>query len=699
MILVKIEVARHERMSETGSSLIRLLQNHEMPVLDLLVREAVQNSLDAALDGPDSVDVDFSIRFFETARLARHLEGIEEQLAERFPNKEYRLLEIRDSNTHGLTGPIHESECTADRYGNLIKLIYQIGMPQQKEGSGGSWGLGKTVYFRLGAGIVIYYSRIREDGVYKSRLAACLVEDEKRKDALLREHGSNRGIAWWGQPVSNGSTKPLTDEDTIHELLQDLGSRPFNGDQTGTAVIIPFLRDDLRPENADADAEYAAYEPPWHRSDEEYIAASLQRWYAPRLMNPQYAHGRWLKATVNGESIAVNQFLPAFKIIQQLYNYGLSHRSGVKSDESGFHCEPLRLRGVLETSEVGWISFGKFNRSDLLMAPPDNFPSPWVQIFGRDLPQDSNPPIVAFTRKPGMVVGYEYTGKWVEGIPKTDKDHYVIGIFIANSDNQLVEKHPRFPEQPFLLEEYLRGCEKADHTSWTDWVPNRKILNIVQRIQSNLARKMTSVLVTRTDDQEIRKDAVLGRMLAQALLPPDGFGSGPSPLKKPSSGQGGFGVSGFNPRFNILTSPRYENDLLCMNFELYTGRSDAPVKVLLAVQSESGNIDGDAWEKDDGVGTQFPVVISKVQIKSIADPKGLSNKFETPIELAGLGGPAENGGFRIRGIASSIFHRFCGFEIEGAANKIIQGSIWINPEDRGIRIAFKLDALRGVVNS
>ena len=44
---MKIERAQHARMSETGSSLLRLIQNHELPVLDLLVRESIQNSLDA----------------------------------------------------------------------------------------------------------------------------------------------------------------------------------------------------------------------------------------------------------------------------------------------------------------------------------------------------------------------------------------------------------------------------------------------------------------------------------------------------------------------------------------------------------------------------------------------------------------------------------------------------------------------------
>ena len=44
---MRIEIAEPGRMSQSGSSLLRLIQNNKTPVLDLLVRESVQNSLDA----------------------------------------------------------------------------------------------------------------------------------------------------------------------------------------------------------------------------------------------------------------------------------------------------------------------------------------------------------------------------------------------------------------------------------------------------------------------------------------------------------------------------------------------------------------------------------------------------------------------------------------------------------------------------
>lgn len=46
---MKIEIAEPGRMTQSGSSLLKLIQNNNMPILDLLVRESIQNSLDAKM--------------------------------------------------------------------------------------------------------------------------------------------------------------------------------------------------------------------------------------------------------------------------------------------------------------------------------------------------------------------------------------------------------------------------------------------------------------------------------------------------------------------------------------------------------------------------------------------------------------------------------------------------------------------------
>jgi hypothetical protein len=145
---LKIEIAEHARMSERGSSLLRLIQNNDMPILDLLVRESVQNSMDASLEEFEYVDMEYNVRDFKASELNKHLEGIQENLDRKFPNTMYKLMEIRDSNTTGLTGPLHYSRVRDNQFGNLLKLVYEISMPQHQEGAGGSWGLGNPSYFQ-----------------------------------------------------------------------------------------------------------------------------------------------------------------------------------------------------------------------------------------------------------------------------------------------------------------------------------------------------------------------------------------------------------------------------------------------------------------------------------------------------------------------------------------------------------------------
>lgn len=56
---MKIEIAEPGRMTQSGNSLLKLIQNNNMPILDLLVRESIQNSLDAKNEKDPYVTVEF----------------------------------------------------------------------------------------------------------------------------------------------------------------------------------------------------------------------------------------------------------------------------------------------------------------------------------------------------------------------------------------------------------------------------------------------------------------------------------------------------------------------------------------------------------------------------------------------------------------------------------------------------------------
>ena len=530
---MKIEIAEPGRMTQSGSSLLKLIQNNKTPTLDLFVRESAQNSLDAY--NPDTnkkyVSVEYLTGQFDSYRLADELEGITASLISKFPDKKYQYLAVCDSNTHGLTGPMDVNDVPEDNsYGNLLKLVYEICKPQEAEGAGGSWGLGKTVYFRIGTGLVIYYSRIRnEDGSYSSRLAASLVENESDKDAMIPRYKgmAKRGIAWWGEQVKENATVPVTDESYIENFLGIFGISPYTGEKTGTAIIIPYidektLLDSNRVDYSDELEEH--FSPYWYSSIESYLRIAIQRWYAPRLANSKYPYGAFLRASVNGEGISRESMELVFKTVQSLYNRAnhVVDEDFLSEVNAEVYADKVIVKKYLADTNAGTVACTKLSRDDLEMNVPHNKPEPAVYFNCEITEKNINRPFVFFVRKPGMIVSYEHVSAWTAGIPSTNKNEYILGIFVLNSPNTTKGNNPPVAN----IEEYIRKSEMADHTSWNDWGSSDYNPRIVSKIQKSVIKSISSQYSAAEAEQKTKENSELGRFLGDLILPPDGFGKG-----------------------------------------------------------------------------------------------------------------------------------------------------------------------------
>ena len=76
-----IEIASPSaKMSESGSSLLRLIQNNDTARLDLLVRESLQNCLDAGNKTSAAVNVEFITGSTETEKIGSFFHGIKDRL-------------------------------------------------------------------------------------------------------------------------------------------------------------------------------------------------------------------------------------------------------------------------------------------------------------------------------------------------------------------------------------------------------------------------------------------------------------------------------------------------------------------------------------------------------------------------------------------------------------------------------------------
>lgn len=597
-----IEIAEPGRMTQTGSSLLKLIQNNNMPVLDLLVREAIQNSLDARENDTDYVDVDLSIGEFDSYQFVNSLDMVSTKLKTLYPNSRYNYLAIRDSHTVGLTGNLHYDDVTDEKhYGNLLKLVYEISKAQDAEGAGGSWGLGKTVYFRIGIGMVIYYSRIHFGNGYQSRLAVSFVEDESSSNAVIPPYNGKlkRGIAWWGKSIGENKTQPVTDDGTINSILGFFNIKPYSGDETGTMVIIPYIDEGALLKNNEMDyrdVEDNIIPLYWKKSIEEYIRVAVQRWYAPRLNNPHYPYGPYLKVYINGRPLETDEMEPVFHIVQLLYNYALKKETPVESKTIEIRREDIKLHKSLKTEISGTVAFARVDRSALYMTPPNNKPSPYMYINCDIRQAEMNKSIICFTRKPGMIVSYHNVGSWADGLPESDPSHYIIALFVINSENLLQQA------SNISLEEYVRKSEMADHTDWNDYNIGSFNPRIISKSQRQIISKIYKEFAPQEEQHEEKANSGFGKMFGDLLLPPENYGKGASHKTPPTPPRQ------LTPRSSltiIAEDTEYSNNSMIYHLVVKPKAKCTEYEIHLGIDSESGIIAVNEWEKKLGLSMPF----------------------------------------------------------------------------------------------
>lgn len=619
---MQIEIAEAGRMTQTGSSLLRLIQNNNMPILDLLVRESIQNSLDARKLDSKYVEVDYLTGQFNSKRLSKELEQISEPLDRRFGMTDYEYIAIRDTNTVGLTGVMDYKKVQNNEYGNLLKLVYEICKPQEAEGAGGSWGIGKTVYFRIGIGLVIYYSRIKnERGEYESRLAASYVENELDPNAMIPvyEGMSKRGIAWWGEKVEENVTQPVTDIGYIREFLNIFGINEYQGDETGTTIIIPYIDSEYLLNNNrveylnDQEEEIVPF---WCTSLDEYLSIAVQRWYAPRLNNRHYQQGAFLRTKINDKGISRDSMKPVFQVIQSLYNRAqYIDEEDILTEVEDKKIEPIRVKKYLDDPSIGTLAFAKVSRDLLKMNVPDNNPEPFMYFNNEIRDADVNKPTICFTRKPAMIVSYENVGSWVSNIPPTAKDEYIIGIFVLNSFNRL-----RNCPSTETVEEYIRKSEMADHTSWGDWSEGNYNPRLVNKIQTNVNKIISREFSQVQEVNKPRVNSGLGKLFGDMLLPPEGFGNGASGSKP--GGKTSDPTMTKRSRFKFVVDSkgiRYlpNKMIIPLNLETSTKRKISRTGFDILIDSESKKIEIDEWENKMKLEAPFGIKEFRLQVENI----------------------------------------------------------------------------------
>lgn len=601
-----IQILEQERMSQSGKSLINLMQAGSVERLDLLVRESVQNSLDASLrrEAKTRVNVDFLTGDFKSRELNSKLKYISNQLDGRYPAEKYQFIAIKDSNTHGLTGTNEKTDVNS----RLQSLVYHISKMQAEEGSGGSWGLGKTTFFKIGMGLVVYYSRTFEDGTYKSKLAATLVEDEDDNPLVIEE--DSRGISFFGKynysidsPNIRSETIPISDESYIKEFLKIFDIDSYKECETGTTVIIPYVNYDVLLSEVkpirDGNEDYR--DPVWVLSIEDYFKIALQRWYFPRLANPEFV-GSWLKACVNGNCISRENMHPLFLLYQGLYNITLDIPQ-TSELLNGFEYERIEIRtNRVEGQIAGYVSATYVDINDLNLTN-ENYRNIYSYVGRYDATLGS--PIVTFTRNAGMLVRYDTeNSKWAPKFENNDKNKALVAIFRLASDKTLKDGSS--------LEEYVRASEKSVHNNWED----HKQQDIIARLSENTSKKLRDAFFIK-DIYKFQVRSNLSRLFADMFLPklittistvPDDQSeylqkSNRSSRKRQKSGPG----SSLDIKSSVL-----QNDSRIIEFYIRSDSLSNTAEIYFEVSSERGSVSHYEWETE--FNTEFPLSIVSFEL-------------------------------------------------------------------------------------
>lgn len=605
--------------SSYGSGSLKALQNDNLPEIDLLVREAIQNSSDASLrELGNSFGVSFNYKTFSPKRFNDLLSDVKDILDERYPEAEADYLEIRDHKTSGLTGSIRRAEVaqSPDDHGNYFKLVFDTGKEQSNSDdgmAGGSWGYGKSVYFRFGIGLVLFYSQINTDTRYESRLIVALVEHENSQDAILsRVREDAIGRAWWGRQDAADKTEllPVTDETEIKEILDVFSVEPFGASETGTSIIIPYidkqkLMEGIFPENCGISEDVISM---CSFKDDivEYTKLAIQKWYAPKIFNKnleKYSNQKWLAARVNGVGIKNTDMRPLFQLVQELYTSALSaNKSGKQEYNSelfrGIKSVPVPSKKV-QGDRAGFVSTVIVTNEDFGSTGAIIPPQAYLRLFGA---LTKNDPIVMYARAAGMVLDYKIDGRWTKGLIKPEgEDQMLISFFVPDCGLKLKNDKALGEYSGMSLGNYLRKCEKSDHMAWTD--PSS--LTVVTNIASQTTSKINDCYRAKSSGESEGTASKLSGKLGRRLLPTLSFGKKKGGYGS-SGGEGG-SVGTTNNLDCILRQSIISADSMTIEFELKFKNIRKEAFIGVFVESEVGLMDAHSWKT--GIGTEFPIEI------------------------------------------------------------------------------------------
>jgi hypothetical protein len=256
---------------------------------DALVRESIQNSLDARR-GRSTVRVRFRFASDDGALAAsaatRYRERLDEHLAAigaAVPAAEASMpyLLIEDFGTRGLAGdPSVDPEIDNTTEKNDFYFFWRnVGRSSKSELDRGRWGLGKAVFSVASRIRTVFGLTLRSDDSRRLLLGQSVLKTHVIDGHRFGPYG------FFGHFAKDHFPLPVEDDESIDRFIGDFGS---DRSEAGLSVVIPWYREDeLRFEQI-ADSAIRQYFYPITRGD---LVVSLEEGSRKETVNARTVDG------------------------------------------------------------------------------------------------------------------------------------------------------------------------------------------------------------------------------------------------------------------------------------------------------------------------------------------------------------------------------------------------------------------------
>lgn len=476
---------------------------------DIFVREAIQNSNDA-IEG-DSGQVIFNLKTLQGERLKdfkdsfewedhlEHLKGVArtgrmKKIQKFIESEEYenklRVLRIEDRGCEGLNGGEEEEDS------NFYALTKSVGLTHKsKDSSGGSYGLGKSVYSKFSrAGTVIYSSNPSDEDSDARLFGRSMVIDHDTSN------GSFQGNGLFGQYDADKGIATSIWGDEAFELAQNLAA-DHSRSSTGTTISIVGFSDPTTKDQMGKDEIH------------EEIRDAASKYFWPAIASRDQRLSVYVEDETNTVKPSKRAEEPFVELLhayeQQDFDDELEKTGDVIQKKVKAEVPEHYEEGSTEDTEI-----------DLVIRMADE---------GEEYSSH-----LAKFRGPRMVVNYDKKNNWLGSEPF----HAIIVCGEARIDPDQGDRD---------LEKFLRAAEPPEHNKWdsTERMRNTYKRPYKQKLDDMMSR------VEKKLKEAVTKDAAIGERGAEDLSEMYPFG------KAPSNGEGSSSSVSFSDRSGSVDGKKW----------------------------------------------------------------------------------------------------------------------------------------------